>query len=48
MQPYYLFKQMIHPYPLSQTSEHLATVENMDLENIIINQKKIDLLFLEN
>ncbi len=30
--------------PQPQTSEHLAAVENMDLENIIIIQNKIDLI----
>jgi translation initiation factor 2 subunit 3 len=32
------------PCPQPQTSEHLAAVENMDLENIIIIQNKIDLI----
>jgi translation initiation factor 2 subunit 3 len=34
--------------PQPQTSEHLAAVENMDLENIIIIQNKIDLIKEEN
>ena len=32
------------PCPQPQTREHLAAVENMDLENIIIVQNKIDLI----
>ena len=34
--------------PQPQTREHLAAVENMDLENIIIVQNKIDLIKEEN
>ena len=34
--------------PQPQTSEHLAAVENMNLENIIIIQNKIDLIKEEN
>ena len=36
------------PCPQPQTSEHLAAVENMDLENIIIIQNKVDLIKEEN
>ena len=36
------------PCPQPQTSEHLTAVENMDLENIIIIQNKIDLIKEEN
>ena len=32
------------PCPLSQTSEHLAAVEIMRLENMIILQNKVDLV----
>ena len=31
------------PCPQTQTSEHLAAVENMDLKHIIIIQNKIDI-----
>ena len=36
------------PCPQPQTSEHFAAVENMNLENIIIIQNKIDLIKEEN
>ena len=36
------------PCPQPQTSEHLTAVENMNLENIIIIQNKIDLIKEEN
>ena len=36
-----LFIQANDQYLQSQTSEHLAVVENIDLENIIIIQNKI-------
>ena len=39
-----LLIQANDPCPQPQTSEHLAAVENMDLENIIIIQNKIDLI----
>ena len=43
-----LLIQANDPCPQPQTSEHLAAVENMDLENIIIIQNKIDLIREEN
>lgn len=43
-----LLIQANDPCPQPQTSEHLAAVENMDLENIIIVQNKIDLIKEEN
>ena len=43
-----LLIQANDPCPQPQTSEHLAAVENMDLENIIIIQNKIDLIKQEN